>query len=325
VPSKADRFASLTASLLPPRDPSFYEWGGSLGTVSHFLGFGWIALLLVAAVRGGRGARRALLLGLALLAFAVGPFLQICKHPIAPMPYSLLSLVPPLALEKSPTRLVWLVQLCFAIAAARGFERLAFASDGSWRRGAGLVALALAALLLVEQGETVPVRSIEPPIRIPPEIAALAREPGSFAVLDLPYDSRPPAGSMSHVVNALAMGFGADHERPIFFGLYPRAARLHEAELAKRPLFAAIHAIEAAARDRGPPTPFTDADLAVIRRDLDDLEIGAVLLHDLSIEPERFPGGAERARLREFLRRLGAKQETALAAGKGYSVSLFRF
>src|SRR5262249_55676945 len=161
------------------------------------------------------------------------------------------------------------------------------------------------------------------------EVAALAREPGSFAVLDLPYDGLPSCGGhLSHMVDAFAMAFGAFHERPIFFGLYPRAARRGEAELAARPLLAAIHRIEQPAAAAGgaagapaPPLPeFTKEELDRIRRDLDDLSIGAVLLHDLH---EAFPAAPRSIRfevelLGEFLRRLGPKRESALSAGKGY-------
>jgi len=326
VPSSADRFASAYAPLVTARAPCFFEQGGLDGTVSHFLGIGWIALLVIAAAaRGERAGRRALLLGLALLALAVGPVLHWRGAPLAPMPYALLSFVPALALEKSPERLVWLVELAFALAAARGFERLAFAADGTWRRIGGAVAAALALLALLEQGETLPLRSIEPRVRLPDETAAMAREPGSFAVLDLPYDSRPPHGEMAHVVNALAMAFGAAHERPIFFGLYPRAARRGEAALAARPLFAAIHRIEASCRAGTPPPDFADAELEAMKRDLADLSIGAVQLHDVTFVPERPPGSGERGRLLDLLRRLGPRSVRRLEPGNGYSVTLFRF
>jgi hypothetical protein len=331
APNGADRFFGALAM----RPPSGFEAGGTLGTVSHFLGVGWLALLLLALLR--RDARRAALPAFASAALffllALGPSIHVAgRLTSVPGPYALLALVPPLTLDKSPERLVWLVQLCLALAAARAFASL-WTAGGAGRRAA---ALALAAATLLEQGETLPLRSIEPRLRVPDEIAALAREPGSFALLDLPYDGLPSCGGhLSHMVNAFAMGFGAFHEKRIFFGLYPRAARRGEAELAARPLFAAIHAIEhlaaAAAQDgstTAPPLPeLTNEQLGRIRRDLDDLEIGAVLLHDLH---EAFPATPRSIRfevelLGEFLRRLGPKGESALSAGKGYSLRLFRF
>jgi hypothetical protein len=326
LPNAADRLAAAYATILPLRQPSFFEDGGPLGTVSHFLGIGLSALLLAgAAARGATGARRSLLLGLALLSLAAGPMLTFRGRALAPMPYALLSLAPPLALEKSPARLVWLVQLCFALAAAQGLERLSFAADGTRRRRTAAAGAVLALLALLEQGETAPLRSVEPRLRIPDEAAALAREPGSFAVLDLPFDSRPPFGEVSHGVNALAMAFGAAHERPIFFGLYPRAARSREAELARRPLFAAIHRMEASARGGAPAPVFTEEELSAVRADLADLSIGAVQLHQPSFVPERPPGSGERARLLGFLRSLRPAGEVELRPGKGYSVALFRF
>lgn len=333
LPNGADRFFGAFAA----RAPSGFEAGGPLGTVSHFLGVGWIALLLLALVL--RDARRAALPALLAAAFflllAFGPLIHVAgRLTRVPGPYALLAQFPPLALEKSPERLVWLVQLCLALVAARALASLA-AGGGALRRGC---ALALAAALLLEQGETLPLRSIEPSLRIPDEIAAMAREPGSFAVLDLPYDGLPAAGGrLSHEVNGLAEAFGSCHERPIFFGIYPRAARPGEAELAKRPLFAVIHRIEAIAdaAKRGspggdplPPLPELDAaTLDACRRDLHDLSIGAVEVHDLSAA---FPGGqrnvaVEAPLLCAFLRRLGPRTEAGLSPGNGYSVRLFRF
>lgn len=331
APNGADRFFGSLAL----RPPSGFEAGGAFGTVSHFLGVGWIALLLLALLR--RDARRAAWPAFASAALffllALGPVVHVGGRLTGvPGPYALLSLVPPLALDKSPERLVWLVQLGLALAAARALASL-WGAGGTARRG---LALALAAATLLEQGETLPLRSIEPRLRVPDEIAALAREPGDFAVLDLPYDGLPLCGGhLSHMVDAFAMAFGAFHRRPIFFGLYPRAARPGEAELAKRPLFAEIHALEKLAADAArdgsstppPLPPLSTERLDAIRRDLAELSIGAVQLHDLSVA---FPSTPKATRievglLREFLLRLGPKRESLLAPGNGYSLRLFRF
>src|SRR5262249_44785329 len=151
-------------------------------------------------------------------------------------------------------------------------------------RAGAVVAALLVALTLAEQGENLPLRSIEPPMRVPPELAALARAPGRFAVLDLPYDS---PGHPAHRVTALAMLWGAAHERPIFCGLYPRAARGGGARRSRTALFGEIHRIEAAVaqrRDADPP-PADAATLAAARQDLADLQVGAILLHDLGDAP----------------------------------------
>ncbi len=323
LPSTIDRFVGWTSKLLPTRPPSLFEEGGPLGTVSHFLGLGWLALLAIALVaRDGGTGRKSLWLALALLAFAVGPVLSWRGQPITYAPWVVLQLAPWLAIEKSPTRLVWLVELFAAIAAARAFEWLAFDATGKRRRLGVPLAGALALLTLAEQGETVPLRSCEPRIKIPPEIAALAHEPGNFAVLDLPYDSGPLSDQLSHCVNGLAMAFGAAHERSIFFGLYPRAARPREPELAARALFSTLRRCEML--PPGAPLPELSAgDLAAIHRDLAELSIGAVLVHDVAFDPERFPGG--RQHLRELMRRLAPKSETPLQPGVGYTVTLFRF
>jgi hypothetical protein len=328
LPNSADRLASAYSSVLPLRAPSFFEEGGPVGTVSHFLGAAWIALALVGLAT--RGGRRAALFALGALALAIGPLLhwrgalhgpvfELFGVKLTPWPFSWLAHVPLLSLEKSPTRFVWLVQFGLALAAAFGLERIAFHRDGRARRVGALAAGALALLATFEQTETVPIRSTQS-IAIPPPIAAMAREPGHFAVLDLPFD-RP--GDVSHCVNALAMAFGAAHERPIFFGLYPRAAREHEAELEARPLFQLLRRCETAGRDGSAPPTFTEGELAAARRDLAELSIGAVQLHDVAGDPERSPG--ERARLRALLRQLRPASEQTLRPGNGYSVDLFRF
>jgi hypothetical protein len=304
--------------------------------VSHFLGVGWLALIVLALVRREtrRAAAPAALCALALLLLALGPVLHVGGRVVAaPTPYQLLSLFPPLTLEKSPARLVWLVQLCFALVAARAFAPLASGAAG---RGAQALAFVLAAAALLEQGETLPLRSIEPRLHVPAEIVALADEPGSFAVLDLPYAGLPSAGGHpSHQVDALAMAFAAFHHRPIFFGLYPRAARAGEAALATRPLFAEIHRIERLAADAAragvapppPRPPLEPATRDAIRRDLAELSIGAIELHDLR---GAFPGTPRAIQfevdlLCDFLRRLGPTREVDLSPGKGYSLRLFRF
>ena len=330
-PNRADRFFGALAAARPP---SFFEEGGPLGTVSHFLGLGWIALVVVALARHDtrRAAAPAAWCALVLLLLALGPVLHAGGRPLPlPMPYRLLSLFPPLTLDKSPERLVWLVQLALALVAARAFAALA-ARGG----GARLLAFALAAATLFEQGETLPLRSIEPRLRIPDEVAALANEPDSFAVLDLPYDGLPAdGGHLSHQVDAFAMALGSFHERPIFFGVYPRAARRDEAALAARQLFIEIHRIErlaaaaaAAGATSAPPLPPLEAaTVDAIRRDLAELSIGAVQLHDLRAA---FPGTPRAIQLEvdllgEFLRRLDPRRRFDLSPGKGYSLRLFRF
>ena len=335
LPNDGDRFAALFHDWLglPLRDArlSFFEFGGPHGTVSHFLGLGFTLLIALGVTT--KGARRAFGFGLALLVIACGPVLHWrgALLPV-PLPYALLGYVPALSIEKSPTRFLWLAQLCFAFAAAKGVERLAatFQAGGTMRRFVGpIAAAALALLTLIEQSDTVPLRSIEPAIAIPPEIAALADDPSFKAVLDLPYDGRPPSGAQSHAVSALAMGFGAAHQKALFFGLYPRASRTGEAELAARPLFALIHRCEQSARDGAPNDSFNAAELAAAQADLAALEIGAVLLHEVAIDPPRYPGvngqPGEHARLLALLRALQPKSEQRLAAGAGDTITLFRF
>lgn len=323
LPNGVDRFGAWISRLLPFRPASFFESGGSLGTTSHFLGLGWLLLLALALlVRDGGGARRALGFALLLLALAVGPVLTIAGEPLLYMPWRLLDWVPPLAIEKSPTRLVWLVQLFAALAAARAASALVGGPDARARplrlAFAGLLGLAA----LAEQGDTLPLRSVAPKLRVPAEIAAMAQEPGQFSVLDVPFDG-VPAGEVAHGVTHFAMALGAAHERPIFFGVYPRAARAGLTALRERPLFRAMQAIGDAARaSAAAPAAWSADDVAAMRRDLAELAVGAVQVHDFSVIPAR---AGEREPLRQLFRALGPRSEQELALGDGYRLTLFRF
>ncbi len=320
-PNPVDRFGAAIGHLLPLRAASFFESGGVAGTASHFLGLGWIALLLCALFGRDGGARRMVGMALLLLLFAVGPVLKVAGHEVAPMPWMALQLVPPLAIEKSPTRLVWLVQVFAALAAARvvaGWLDGAKPGGGAWRR---VAAGALVVATLAEQGDTVPLRSVAPAIRIPDAIAAMAAEPGDFKVLDVPFDGVPPCGTTAHGVNAFAMAFGAAHERGIFFGLYPRAARPGLAALYARPLFAAMKRIETLLPGETLP-PLSADEIAAMRRDLAELEVGAVQVHDFAFIPAR---AHEREPLRQLFRQLSPRSETRLAPGNDCSITLFRY
>ncbi|MBM4016587.1 MAG: hypothetical protein FJ293_16710, partial [Planctomycetes bacterium] len=125
-PNGIDRFREWSGRLLPERTASFFESGGIAGTTSHFLGLGWMTLLALALpLRDGGGARRLLGAALLLLVMAAGPVLRVDGEPLLFLPWKLLDFVPPLAIEKSPTRLIWLVQLFAALAAARVLVALA--------------------------------------------------------------------------------------------------------------------------------------------------------------------------------------------------------
>jgi hypothetical protein len=321
-PNGVDRFREWTGRILPAREATFFESGGVAGTTSHFLGLGWMALLALALVLPCGGARRLLGGALLLLVMAAGPVLKIGGEPLVFLPWKLLDLVPPLAIEKSPTRLLWLVQLFAALAAGRVLAATA-GPPGARARGLRLALAGLLALTtLAEQGDTLPLRSVAPPLRVPAEVAAMAAEPGRFAVLDVPFDG-VPEGQVAPGVSHFAMAFGAAHERPIFFGVYPRAARPGLAQLRQRPLFQAMAAIGVAVRDgTPPPTEYGEAELAAMRRDLAELSIGAVQVHDFSVIPAR---AGEREPLRTLFRRLAPLREQDLSPGAGYRLTLFRF
>jgi hypothetical protein len=307
LPSRHDRGYG---DLLGIRSPSMFEGQADGASVSSFLGFAWWALILLAlCCTPSRRWRGPLLFAVATAALAMGPvfyFLGIALP--LPTPYQALRWLPLVGLSKSPIRLLLLVQLGLAVLAGLGVQRLWPAALRTAReRLAAAATLGLLSLALFEQSETLPLQSVGP-FKVPPAIAALARDPRPGAILDFPYDGLPlPA----HRVTATAMALAAHHQRPIFFGLFPRASRTNLEIWKNTQLRQDLEALGSGQQ------PVPDAQ---VLRDLEALDVRAVQVHEFADSP---PPVQESVRVAQayFGALLGAPQ--SLPIGPGYQVHLY--
>lgn len=148
--------------------------------------------------KSGAAARAALrpylLLGVAAIVLALGPFIRVGSSiPLLPGPYLILYwLVPGFQGLRDPGRLMMVAGLCLALLAAWGAASLMgrLQTEAGRRRGwlPGRVAwAALWALVLLEYAAgPVPMPRVAVEATIPPVYRWLARQPASTAVLELP-------------------------------------------------------------------------------------------------------------------------------------------
>lgn len=206
----ADSAERLSADLTAFFTPStLHPWWGawaaawadrfttSLSERTVFVGYSVLALALIALFRY---RREAALWGIAALAFAVlalGPWLHIggatrfgAIGPI-PLPYALLNyLFPLLRIARSVSRFSVVVMLSLGVLAALGSAWLLRRVDvrGECPRSKGLLLLVTLALIGVIGVEYL---AVPYPVSFPethPFHYQLAREPGEFAILDIPMD-----------------------------------------------------------------------------------------------------------------------------------------
>ncbi len=304
----------LYGRWLGARPASFLEGGGLYQ--SHFLGFVWIAWVVIAiASNRPRDWLLKAAFVLTMIAVAAGPQLQWRGRPLpVPGPLYLVREVPFLPLDKSPERLILMAQLGLALLAGMGVDSLI--GRRSWKASLAIPSMLL--LSLVEQSETLPQRSLQS-YRVPERLDRVAVEPGEFAVLDVPLD-RP--GHPSHRVTSTAMAFAAHHHRPIFFATFPRASRRNFETLRELCLLEDIDRISEAVKIDPPPLVLP-RDVAWILRELRDLKVRYVLVHHFADAPEDVLRESEL--LDRYFGALGPGETEELIVGAGYRVRLLRF
>lgn len=125
--------------------------------------------------------------GVTGFALSLGPVLQVAGHRLwIPLPYALAYyVVPGFASMRAPSRFGQLAILALAVAAGRGLDALR--ESPAWRRRMAWVTPALFGVAIVES-LSVPIAMVAIPDRasLPPVYAWLARQPGRFAILELP-------------------------------------------------------------------------------------------------------------------------------------------
>jgi hypothetical protein len=116
---------------------------------------------------------------------SLGPILQIAGRRLpVPLPYAVLSaVVPGLGGIRAPASFAELVLLVAAILAARGFDALRARLRG---KGRALLAATIAAVVVAAWSAPIPVVTLPARGSLPPAYAFIARQPGRFAILELP-------------------------------------------------------------------------------------------------------------------------------------------
>lgn len=172
------------ASTIPALSPG-PTWYGSGPETAVNVPLVALGLAVAGVVLRARGAAGWMTFGMAFAALALGPWLRAFGYTWPalkiPLPYALLMLVPGLNVMRVPGRLMMMGSVGFVLAAALGSAALR-------QRGSRSTRLVLAGVLVLAIVECWPrpwPQSALPPV--PRFYVDLAREPGAFAVLDLPH------------------------------------------------------------------------------------------------------------------------------------------
>ncbi len=284
----ADSAEHLSADLTAFFTPStLHPWWGawaaiwadrftaSLSERTVFVGYSVLALALIAVLRYRQGAA---LWGVAALIFAIlalGPRLHIggetrfgALGPI-PLPYTLLTqLLPLLRIARSVSRFSVVVMLSLGVLAAMGSAWLLYKAmaRGESRQSQGVLVLITFALIGVIGLEYL---AVPYPVSFPethPFHYQLAREPGDFAVMDVPMDEWDrPANLLFQTV----------HGKPLISGYTSRPNPLAPAW--RTPVLQVF-------RYRGPDINSGDA-AALAETVLADLNVRYVIVHKHDLPP----------------------------------------
>jgi len=149
-----------------------------------FIGYAELGLAVYGAVSRwrDRGVRLWIVAAIIFALIALGPTLRINgqEHDL-PLPFDLLAALPFFKGNRYPSRYSVMLALCWATLAGYGLHRLTGLLRGSGRKWVVSAALAL---LVVFEHLSVPLPLSD--FRVPPVYAAIADQPGDFAVLELP-------------------------------------------------------------------------------------------------------------------------------------------
>jgi hypothetical protein len=191
---------------------------------SAFLGYVAVGLGVVGIVKRRSHRQTWFWLGLAILCFvfALGPYLQFdgVEYPQIPLPYRLIGWLPPIQMLRYPHRFTALLGLPVAVLAGHGASALRTwlvcrQRRANWQFAPhvfGAVTLLLGALILVDY-LSVPTDMVT--ARVPAFYAALAEEPGDFAIVGLPGKRQ---------ITERYMFYQTVHGRPILGGHVSRLA-----------------------------------------------------------------------------------------------------
>ncbi|HEY64469.1 MAG TPA: glycosyltransferase family 39 protein, partial [Caldilineae bacterium] len=216
-----------------------------------FIGWITLALALVGAAVTGKWGRPWRWVALLFGAFCLGPLLQIngryefsLDHLLGdrgvtfPMPFALLHYIPFVRANRAPNRNSVILMLGVAVLAAYA---IAWCARKVGRRGLRarvgyVLTVVLAAGILFEHA-AVPAPLTD--ARVPPIYEQLAREPGEFAILQLPLGWRNSFGVFGSERTQVQY-YQTVHGKPILGGNISRAPEFKMAYFRRLPLFQAI-------------------------------------------------------------------------------------
>jgi hypothetical protein len=255
-----------------------HELNGGRGLpqeVTGYLGFSVIALVGLAIFgwrrrcdRAGRppvfGGRLALAIAASFLALSLGSELKVRGNPTGlPLPAALLAHVPIVRLARAPGRHMVVAMLGVAVLAGAGWDRIA---RRRWRA-------TLVAAVALEYWAGLPLLATA----VPAVYHRLAREPGSFAVMDVPVGARDGRRVMGRP-NSLELLAQSVHHKPIIGGMASRLSADRWASILGAPLIGALIAPDAE-NMRIPKEEVT----RYFRR----YDIRAIVVHQHATAPER--------------------------------------
>ena len=132
-------------------------------------------------------------MGLVGFVLSLGPVLRVAGHLLlVPLPYAVLFfVVPGFSSMRAPGRFAVLVLTAAVVLAGFGYEwcRRRVAPSGGWR-GRALFSATLGAAIVLTLSTPLPTVAFPHRRSMPPIYEWLARQPGDFAVLDLPVPAR---------------------------------------------------------------------------------------------------------------------------------------
>jgi hypothetical protein len=261
--------------LLGPRSPGVDHWPAALRLVEEgksrfsdintvFLGYVTLLLALLGIWRARGRARVWIWTALVFGLLALGPLLQINgryrfsldsllpEGVTLPLPFALLHFIPFINANRAPNRSSVILMLALAVLASYAVAWLLGAIDNRARqRSEGpesgfrlrllyLSTCLLAALILLEH-LAVPLPTTD--ARIPEIYDQISREPGDFAVLQLPLGWRNSFGTLGSEQTQLQY-FQTAHGKPMIGGNISRAPDYKMDYFARIPLFRALTDLE---------------------------------------------------------------------------------
>ena len=167
-----------------------------------FIGYSVLALGCIGVLRGGRRSRFWWIAGIVLFVLALGPRPRVLGEPLFshPLPWG----IPLIRLIRYAERVNILFTLCWSLLAAWGC--LALLRKPKSQRQTYLLAAGILILIVFEY---CPVPFPSTCIEVPPFYLELAREPGDFAILEIPIGRQPAK---------ISMYYQTIHERPLVEG-----------------------------------------------------------------------------------------------------------